>query len=138
MHLKELQRKLLQEFLYLFKPHDAAVGFIIGCSVKEGALRHLGSKVVLCMDLSDFFGSIKTNRVYKLVSFLINRLSERYTHFTFTQQDIVNIAELLTFKGKLPQGAPTSPAVANLTALNLDKKLESYANEHDLIYTRYL
>jgi hypothetical protein len=39
--------------------------------------------------------------------------------------------------GHLPQGAPTSPMLANLAARQLDKRLEEIASDHGLIYTRY-
>ena len=57
--LKELQYHILYNMLYKFAPHDSAVGFRTDQSVKTGAERHLGNKVVLTMDISNFFNSIK-------------------------------------------------------------------------------
>ncbi|MFC4125230.1 reverse transcriptase domain-containing protein [Nocardia rhizosphaerae] len=37
----------------------------------------------------------------------------------------------------LPQGAPTSPRLANLVARGLDRRLTGYAGRHGLTYTRY-
>lgn len=37
----------------------------------------------------------------------------------------------------LPQGGPTSPALANLVCFHLDARLSGYAKEADAHYTRY-
>lgn len=39
--------------------------------------------------------------------------------------------------GHLPQGAPTSPMLANLVCNNLDNSLSQIASEAELVYTRY-
>lgn len=39
--------------------------------------------------------------------------------------------------GSLPQGAPTSPLLANLAVKDMDIRLAAVAAEHDLTYTRY-
>jgi retron-type reverse transcriptase len=47
------------------------------------------------------------------------------------------MAKLVTYHKALPQGAPTSPALANLVCWKLDQELERLAKENSLIYTRY-
>jgi hypothetical protein len=42
-----------------------------------------------------------------------------------------------TRMGYLPQGAPTSPMLANLVARPLDEALEAHAHRSGLVYTRY-
>lgn len=39
--------------------------------------------------------------------------------------------------GHLPQGAPTSPMLANLVCIQLDKELQNIASRENLIFTRY-
>lgn len=46
-------------------------------------------------------------------------------------------ARLLYTAPHLPQGAPTSPALANITAYRLDCRLSALAKAADAVYTRY-
>lgn len=138
--LKEIQYNILKKILYRFSPHRAAVGFVSGISVADGAKRHLENNVVLCMDMKDFFNSIKYERALRVSLHLLNRLHHRLDskyELGAEESDARNLAKLLTFKGQVPQGAPTSPALANLTAYVLDMKLEEFAMKHGLVYTRY-
>lgn len=141
--LKALQYNILNKFLYAFSPHECAVGFVAGIGVADGAARHLNNNVILCMDLKDFFNSIKYVRVKRVVNFLQKRfrnLNSKYdtkpTNYTWTKET-KDIAKLLTFKGQVPQGAPTSPALANLVAYYMDHRLQEFAEKHNLMYTRY-
>jgi len=135
--LKEIQSRILYSFLYNFSAHDAAVGFVSGIGVADGALRHLGRDALLCMDLSNFFNSIKTANVYKLGFSLFNRYKKIEPSFTFTREDLKVFVKLVTYKGQLPQGSPTSPALANLYCIALDHNLSTYSEIHGLLYTRY-
>jgi len=136
--LKQIQNELLNRFFYKFKAHSAAVGFIKGMGITEGVNRHFGNRVILTMDLTDFFGTIKKERVLKLLIYLIGNYQRIVKDIVeYEIKDLQLLTRLLTFKDKLPQGAPTSPAIANLTAYGLDKDLIQIAQEHSLIYTRY-
>ena len=48
------------------------------------------------------------------------------------------IAKLCCFKNRLPMGAPTSCILANLVCLDLDKALQTFADKHNLRYTRFI
>lgn len=136
--LKQIQQKLLHQFLYKFKPHPAAMGFIKGLGVKDGADKHLGNKVILTLDISNFFGSIKTNSIYRLFHYLLKRAETLNLIEIQNEQNILNyLVEVTTYKGQLPQGAPTSPALANLFSNFIDKKLQTLADKNQLVYTRY-
>lgn len=132
------QYDILHKFLYKFKPHQTAVGFISGMGVEEGAKRHLPNNVVLNMDIKDFFPSVKRRRVLQTLSFLMRRANKTKLFSERVYPDEIQmIGELLTYKGSLPQGAPTSPAAANLVAFGLDKKLYDLACQYGMTYTRY-
>lgn len=136
--LKEVQKQILEKFIYKFRPHPAATGFIKSKSVSYGARQHLNSQVLICFDLKDFFPSIKKSEVISLMSKLFRSYKKRYIDFTFEKDDITAIASILLFKDThLPQGAPTSPALANLYCLEIDSKLQKLAKQYGLSYTRY-
>src|SRR5690606_10313195 len=44
---------------------------------------------------------------------------------------------ILAQRRVLPQGAPTSPLLANLAVFGMDREIMEIATEHDLVYTRY-
>lgn len=135
--LKGLQTAILYKFLYRFRPHGAAVGFRKNYGVSTGAKRHLGNKVILCMDLSNFFHSISFNHVIRELIYLGKNLEQRDSDFKFTTNTAVILAELVTYKHRLPQGAPTSPALANLISMKMDISLQVFSKKRGLTYTRY-
>ena len=87
---------------------------------------HLGSRFLLSADIKDFYPSIKHKRVYALWQSLgcvpdVARLLTRLT----------------TRRGGLPHGYITSPAIANLVRLPLDRRLEGLARAERLVYTNF-
>lgn len=135
--LKAIQGKILGNVLYKFAPHRAAMGFRTGVGVADSARLHLENNILLCMDLSNFFHTIKKARVLRLMTHLAKRLQARIDYLEITSEEVEQLVELVTFKGRLPQGAPTSPALANLVCINLDKRLSAFAKMHEITYTRY-
>ena len=61
--LKRIQRTILDEILLKIPAHEAAHGFRPGRSVSSFVAPHVGRRVVLKMDLRDFFPSITAARV---------------------------------------------------------------------------
>ena len=136
--LIEVQSKILYNILYKFKQHKSCVGFTKNKSVRDGANTHLGSKVLLTMDLSNFFNSIKLNKVYEVMDHMAYkfRLKSKKKD-RIEMEELHKISRLMTFKQQIPQGAPTSPALANLVAYKLDMDLYSLAIDNGCLYTRY-
>jgi RNA-directed DNA polymerase len=138
--LKELQRKILAEILEKVPPHPAVHGFLKGHSIKTFVTPHTGQRVVLKMDLEDFFPSISGARVQTLFRTLgypepvADRLGGICT--TVAPRDIWKPRDHYT-QSHLPQGAPTSPALANLCAWRVDSRLSGLAKSAGAIYTRY-
>lgn len=129
--LKEAQRVLLREVWEHFSVHDAAHGYVTGRSALTNAAAHAGARVVVKLDLRDFFPSISSRRIR---SFLISRGYES------------NAAELLALLATCPerddsrrlaQGAPTSQTIANVLCWRLDTRLTGLASSQAYIYTRY-
>jgi RNA-directed DNA polymerase len=155
--LKQIQRRLLDEILADTPPHEAAHGFRPGRSVTTFVEPHVGQSVVLKMDLRDFFVSIASARVMGIyltvgypepVARLLTGLCTNTVPIEVSNQvDRLELpgssssaawqARRLYGHPHLPQGAPTSPALANLAAYRLDARLAGLATAAQARYTRY-
>jgi RNA-directed DNA polymerase len=154
--LKEIQRWVLHEILDHVPPHDAAHGFTRGRSVVSHARLHIGQGAVLRLDLKDFFASIAAARVYGIfrtvgyahgVAHVLTGLSTNTVPLRVWHELARTVEPGLVqprfWLGRqlatphLPQGAPTSPALANLAAFRLDRRLAGLAAASGLRYSRY-
>lgn len=124
--LKQMQRTILRRLLGRLESHPASHGFEQGRSIVTNALPHVGKSVVLKMDVKGFFPATTEKRVrayFKLIGW---------------NKDAVDIlTRLTTYKGGLPQGAPTSPRLSNLINVPLDARLEALGRKIGAAYTRY-
>ena len=100
-----------------------------GKSIITNARIHRNKRIVVNVDLSDFFDSIHIGRVCGFF--------EKNKHFNLPHEPAITIAQLACYQGKLPQGAPTSPIITNLICQVLDMHLLSFAKRYRLDYTRY-
>ena len=136
--LKALQEIVLKNFLYRFNPHPIAHGFVKEHSPKTNAELHLGAKIIICMDIKDFFPSIKIDRVKRLLDYLLPKGVDNDLPGNLPRNEFIDlISELVTFNGRLPQGAPTSPAISNLASLGMDKELKTLESTYGCVVTRY-
>jgi RNA-directed DNA polymerase len=116
-----------------------------GRSIAGAARMHVGARCLVKLDLHDFFASIYERRVFsifrrlgypRLLSFELARLCTR------TRLDVRGLRYgqapyLRTPAGSLPQGAPTSGALANAAMVAIDDRLAGLAARHRVVYTRY-
>lgn len=154
--LKEIQRWILRQILDVIPAHDAAHGFVRGRSSRTHAALHTGRPVVVRIDLEDFFAWVTAGRVYGVfrtagypqpVAHLLTGLcvnvipASEWENRPMAQDD-----KLLSREHRLgrrlaaphlPQGAPTSPALATLAAFVLDVRLSALAASLELTYSRY-
>jgi len=155
--MKELHRRILREILDVIPPHDVVHGFRRGRSVRTHAQAHEGRQVVMRIDLADFFLSLASSRVaavfrsagyaeevaHALACLCTNRApivprSVALGPYTARADlDAWRRVEALARARHLPQGAPTSPALANLCVLGLDVRLAAAASAVGATYTRY-
>jgi hypothetical protein len=151
--LKAVQRRLVDEVLGAAKPHALSFGFCKGRDVIDFLKPHLNRPVCLRLDLKDFFPSIGTGRVFGLMRCLGYRRSVAHLIALLTtvrtSERILGIEhpEVVPFPNQwsrvysrrhLPQGAPPSPAIANLCAYGLDVRLSGLARSLGGVhYTRY-
>jgi hypothetical protein len=147
IRLREIQRRILRGILDPVPVHRAAHGFRRGKSCGTYVEPHVGRDVVLRMDLRDFFPSIPGARIHALFGTLgypeavARTLTALCTNAVPMAIARRGAATWLDAKHlgipHLPQGAPTSPALANLCALHLDLRVDELAKSMDGAYTRY-
>lgn len=124
--LKAIQRQIYRRVFKRLPVHAAVTGFRPGYSIASNAACHVGQAVVVRMDIRDFFGSTTAKRV------------ERYfRRFGWNKAAAALLTRLCTHEGALPQGAPTSPALANAVNFQMDARLAGLARKHGANYTRY-
>jgi hypothetical protein len=154
--LKGIQRRLLRELLVHILAHDAAHGFVPGRSVTGHAAAHAGAATVLRFDLEDFFVSLPAGRIYgvlrragypEAVAHLLTGLTTNavppgaWADIPVPDDPRLRRAHHLLGRRlaapHLPQGAPTSPLLANLCAFALDRRMAGLATRLGATYTRY-
>lgn len=138
-NLKAVQQRILHEILDAIPPHEAAHGFRKGRSITTYVRPHVGRRIVLRFDLRDFFPAVtgaKVSAIFRTagsppaIARLLTGLCTTRTPREVTDDDFLR-------RRHLPQGAPTSPALANLAAFRLDLRLAGLAQRFGATYTRY-
>ncbi|CCY46515.1 putative uncharacterized protein [Firmicutes bacterium CAG:822] len=125
--LKKVQRNILDNVLSGFKVSKYAMAYVKGKSVKDNANMHVNKKLILKLDIKDFFNNISFMDVYNKV-FL-----EEY----FPKQARTVLTYLCTYNEFLPQGAPTSSYISNLIMQDFDEKIGLFCEKNNISYTRY-
>jgi Reverse transcriptase (RNA-dependent DNA polymerase) len=125
-------------------------------SIKQCASRHLGARWLVKVDLHNFFHSINERSVFdvfvevgysRLVALELSRLCtreasylgwRRFEHYATGSRRYTAIPQYRASElGFVPQGAPTSGALANQVVRPLDEELAIIAASRRLVYTRY-
>jgi len=151
--LRAVLRRVLDRILCWVPVHPAAHGFVRGRSAVTNAQVHLGTEPVVCLDLKTFFARITATRVNGLdtsmgysetVAWTLTGLCSHQTpqHVLRAMPRGGDSSARHRLRAELrdrhlPQGAPTSPALANLAAFGLDRRLAGYASAAGLTYSRY-
>jgi hypothetical protein len=143
--LKSIQRRILAGILTHIPVHDSAHGFVKNRSALTGAQIHAAESVLITFDLKNFFPSLASPRVHGLFRALgyPHETARALTGLCTTTTPAPILAQLHQTAQPshavphLPQGAPTSPALANLLAWKLDRRLAGLARAAGAHYTRY-
>jgi hypothetical protein len=144
--LKRVQRQVLAGILARVPVHPAAHGFVTGRSIGTNAKPHVGQRVVVKFDLENFYPAVHFGRVVAIFRSLgysreaaiwLGRLTTSALPRKLLTQE-TDHADLKPYRSRhLPQGAPTSPGLANLSAFSLDLRLSGLARTFGAQYTRY-
>ncbi|MBQ3111217.1 MAG: RNA-directed DNA polymerase [Clostridia bacterium] len=125
--LKAVQRSIVRNLLAYEAVSPHARAYCYGASTVKNALPHKGHRVLLKLDIQNFFDSIN----YPLVK------NKVFTKERFSESNRVLLSLLCTYKDTLPQGAPTSPFVSNIIMKDFDNTVGTWCNERNITYTRY-
>ena len=157
--LLSVQSWIAREVLREAPCHEASTAFAPKSRIVDAAARHCRASWLIKIDVQDFFESITeidAHRVFcgcgyqPLIAFelarLCTRLRDKHRQVTawLPQRRSPNWNRLKynsiypsTLMGVLPQGAPTSPMLANLAIRDLDDCLSNIAKDYKLRYSRY-
>jgi RNA-directed DNA polymerase len=154
--LMRVQRWLAQEVLVNGHPHNASTAYARKSSPLKAAALHCKARWLIKVDVMNFFESVTEVSAYRvfrrlgyqpLLSFEMARLTTRVksslrrlpSEYWRTEAGRWSKIENYQFwrKGSLPQGAPTSPMLANLASVQLDELLTEVADRYGLVYSRY-
>lgn len=130
LSLKIVQRWVLENILYKVKQSQYSIGFTKGQQKGSPLLycaqKHKNNLYILKLDLQNFYPSINREKIYYIFSSI--------GYNTIISNLLTNICVV---NDELPQGAVTSPYLANLVCRNLDMRIAGYCNKRNIVYTRY-
>lgn len=124
--LKFAQRCILENILNHIEVAGNVFGFVRGRNIVQNANFHFGAKHILNVDIKDFFPSIKIAQVKKI-----------FLELGYGEKASMILAQICCLEGRVPQGAPTSPALGNVVLGSLDEKLTRLSHSEGLKYSRY-
>ncbi|MCC6357127.1 MAG: RNA-directed DNA polymerase [Phycisphaerales bacterium] len=150
--LRSIQRALL--FLFLNRASHELGQSVFGarpgqrCPLINNAKRHLGQMYIVSFDLADFFPSITLGHIVSALAHIRTplghcalqdneaNLDRPRRDFPWTHDAAVLVARLCTYRGRLPQGASTSPLLANIAFSRFDDLIAERLGT-GLVYSRY-
>jgi RNA-directed DNA polymerase len=125
--LKEIQTRIKDRLLAPVELPKNIHGGVKRKSNITNAKPHKGHKYQFVTDASNFYPSISNRAVHRML--LKIGMTNHFANW---------ITKLTTWKGEVPQGAPTSTHIANLVFLETDLKLNEFCSIHNLTYTRFI
>lgn len=124
--LKAIQKYILRQILEKRPLPPCVMGFVRKKGIVDNAALHTGCDYMLKVDIKDFFPSVTEGQVLGV-----------FEGLGYTKPMSRILARLCTYNNALPQGAPTSPCLANLVFSEVDLRLMKLAEKQGLQYTRY-
>lgn len=125
-NLKIIQKNILNHVLKGLSVSKYATAYVNGKSIKDNVYEHVDKKIILKLDIKDFFDNITFLHIYNALP-----------NYLFPPALKVLLIKLCTYKDYLPQGAPTSPYLSNLVMKRFDDYIGKYCFDKDISYSRY-
>jgi len=122
--LKFIQQRINERILQRTRIHKTAFGGVRGKRLRDNLQLHIGKPMVANFDIEQFFSNITSEQVFRTFCAI------------GAASDVAKVlTRLTTFKGRLPQGTPTSPMLANLVAgyggrSCLDGRIDGLCKKH--------
>lgn len=126
--IKNIQRKLASILIELYPDKNCVYGFMKNKNILHNAKQHTKKRLVINIDLRDFFPSINFGRVLGLF---------KSYPFNFNDEVAVTLAQISCHDNALPQGAPSSPIISNFICRRLDNALLKFARQNRFTFSRY-
>jgi RNA-directed DNA polymerase len=126
--LRWIQKRIYKRLLRPICFPEHIVGSIPKRSVKNNAERHLSAPLLVTLDVKQCFPSINNSQVYSVWRELLDCSTPVATLLT----------KLTTFKRHLPQGAATSPLLANLFIWMIDEPIRRRCDELNVAYSTFI
>lgn len=123
---KDILTTLKFNLTSIYSPLDCVHGFVIGRNTQSNAMMHIGKRHLLSLDITNFFESIDKKTV-----------QIAFTSLGFNTDMASNLSSICTLEDKLVQGFPTSPIVANIVCVQMDKLLHELCTKCNATYSRY-
>lgn len=118
--------KILNTYIReIYIPENCVHGFVKKKTIKTNADMHLAKKIVVSVDIENFFENISRQMVV-----------EGFISIGFKPEVAQWLSQLTTINETLVQGFSTSPILANIVSLKLDNDLTNYCNDK-ITYSRY-
>lgn len=124
--LKKIQKNILKNILNNLSVSPYVTSYLKNKTLIDNASPHLNKKIILKLDIKNFFHNIDFELLYKS---LPNEI--------FPSSVKVLLLKLCTYDDYLPEGAPTSPMLSNLVLKNFDNYIGKYCERNNINYTRY-
>jgi hypothetical protein len=142
--LKAAQHWILWNIAEKLPVHGAAHGFLPGRSTLSNAALHTNARIIVKMDVKDFFPTVTLRRVkgiFRKAGYREQVATLLALLCTEAPREVVELDGQTYYVSLgprcLPQGAPTSPALTNTLCLRLDRRLSGLAKRLGWRYTRY-
>lgn len=154
--LMNAQKWIASKILVHGRVHDASVAFAPKSTLLGATQPHCQAQWLIKIDVKSFFESVSERLVYRafrdlgyepLVAFEMTRICTRVGSIEYRRKikswsvdkNLWPTIKAYGFPlmGHLPQGAPTSPMLANLSVVPLDEAIQKIADANGLTFTRY-
>lgn len=136
--LYKIQKNVTKNFLDNILLPDTVYGFRKEKNYIDYLIPHIdfyGNNNYIRLDIENFFSSINTKTIRKTISSYFE-VSANMNSKDVTKA-IDNLIQILTYNGKVVQGAPCSPSLSNIIFRRLDIRIERYCRVFEVTYTRY-